>query len=300
MRSVAFIGAGRVGTALAVHLARRRYPIVAIASRSRDSADRFRARLAAEGQAPVIDTHAGAARRASVVFITTTDRAIAGVAADLAAAGSLREGQIVAHTSGALSSEDVLQPASACGAGILAFHPLQSFATADRGVDLLPGCTIFLDGDPAGLEAGRELSAALGTPCLVIPTETKPLYHAAACMASNYLVTLLSLSLDVLSRCGLPPSETLRALLPLVRGTVENVASVGIPAALTGPVERGDSGILEGHLRAIAREVPGLEKVYRVLGAETVRLAAAKGCLTGRELSSMLGLFGVDNEHGVS
>lgn len=291
MQKVVFIGAGRVGTALAVHLARRGYPVLAVASRSRGSVDRFCVRLAAEGAWPeAVAGPVEAARRGEAVFITTPDQAIGEVMANLAAAGSFRPGQVVIHTSGALSS-DILRPASDCGAATLSFHPLQSFATVERGIELLPGSTVVLDGDSAGLEFGRELVAVFGGQALTIPSATKPLYHAAACLASNYLVTVLGLSLGLLARCGLPASDALRALMPLVRGTVENVAAVGIPAALTGPVERGDIEVLRGHLAAIARSAPHVDTVYRLLGAETARLAATKGRLEGPELAAMLNLF---------
>lgn len=294
MRTLAFIGAGRVGTALAVHLARKGYQITAVASRSRASAESFRAYLEAEGAMPEIVAGPNeAARKASLVFITTADRAISRIAEDLAESGSIGAGHVLVHTSGALSSEEALRAASARGAGILAFHPLQSIATIERGIEVLPHCTVFLDGDAAGLEAGREMASALGTPCLTIPPDAKLLYHAAACMASNYLVTLLGISLDLLGHCGLPATEALPALMPLVRGSIENVAALGIPGALTGPIERGDQSVIANHVSAIRQKAPEVDAVYRVLGSETVRLAAAKGRLSPSELASMLGILGV-------
>ncbi|MCR4397953.1 MAG: DUF2520 domain-containing protein [Firmicutes bacterium] len=290
MRKIAIIGPGRVGTALAVHLARRGYPVAAVAGRSRASLDRFLAKLTVEGMEPEIASAAEAARRAEIVFITTPDKVIGDIAALLAEAAAVHEGQVVVQTSGALSSA-VLLPAAKCGASVLSFHPLQSFATVERGIELLPGCSVVLDGDPAGIEVGGELARVLGLHTMTIPTEVKPLYHAAACTASNYLVTLVGLSLDLLEECGLDRGEALRALLPLIRGTVENVAALGVPEALTGPIERGDTDILRGHLEAMGRRLPRLDEVYRVLGAETVRLAARKGRLSEEDIVNMLAVF---------
>ncbi|MBI2917974.1 MAG: DUF2520 domain-containing protein [Chloroflexi bacterium] len=282
---LAFIGAGTVGTALAVRLAEQGYLVVAAASRSPASA------LALANRVPGCRTYPSlqeAAAAADLVFITTPDAAIGTVAAQL----RWQNGQAVVHCSGS-DSLDVLDAARRQGADVGAFHPLQSFASVEQALRNLPRSTLALEASTPGLlETLRAMALALeGTP-VVLGAGDKVLYHAAAVIACNYLVTLSKLATDLWGEFGVSRDEALRALLPLIQGTVNNLERVGLPNCLTGPIARGDLGTIEKHLSALTIRAPDLLPAYRELGKQTVPIALAKGRLDqerARQLCALLG-----------
>ncbi len=270
------VGAGTVGSALARLLSQAGWEFLGAASRSVESA-RDACRFAGCGRAST--DAAELTRAADLIFITTPDDAISSVCRELAEAGGISSGAVVAHCSGACSSS-VLEDARGRGAAVGSIHPLQSFATAEQAVRLLPGSFCCIEGDPRAVAALREAAGTLGARVLAIPTEGKALYHAAAVVACNYLVALESAALKLAEAAGLDRGEALEALLPLIRGTVDNIENVGIPACLTGPIARGDVETVRTHLEAIAANAPDVLPLYKLLGLETVELALAKGTLT--------------------
>jgi predicted short-subunit dehydrogenase-like oxidoreductase (DUF2520 family) len=284
---IAIIGAGNVGTALAVLFQNAGHEITGIASRSEKSA-----LLAAERTGVPHDTDpARFTADAGVVFITTPDRAIASVCDQIVSAGGISSRTVVAHTSGAHSSA-ILASARAAGAGTMSFHPLQTFANADAGISNLPGSFITVEGSEEALPVARQLVADLDCRVLEIPTDGKPLYHAAACIVCNYFTTLLGFGLKVMEAAGVPGEDALPALFPLIEGTLRNIGRVGPTQALTGPIARGDSGTVATHLEAMAVTIPEAIPLYKHLGQATVRVAKNKGTLgepERRELLKMLG-----------
>jgi predicted short-subunit dehydrogenase-like oxidoreductase (DUF2520 family) len=170
-------------------------------------------------------------------------------------------------------------------------HPLQSFAAPALAENPFAGIVMTGEGDAAALDAARRVAAALEAEFVGIATATKTLYHAAAVVASNYLVALLGVAADMLATCGLPQSEALRVLLPLVRGTLHNIERVGVPQALTGPIERGDHDTVRRHCRDMVRLRPDLLDLYRQLGAYTLKLAAAKGGLDAASQAALQALL---------
>ena len=217
-------------------------------------------------------------RSAEVLFIATPDGAIREVCERIAKREGFREGQIVAHLSGALTS-DVLEAARAYGAKVMALHPMQTFADPQQGARNLIGSHFSLEGDPGAVAFGRELVEAFSGRVLMIPKKQKALVHAALCVASNYLVTVVDLAARMLERAGVEKGEALEAMLPLIRGTVRNLEDIGSPGALTGPISRGDAATIAGHLKAMEELAPEFLDLYRKLGEQTVRLAGEKGGL---------------------
>lgn len=288
MKRVAIIGAGSVGTAVGVLLARAGYEMAGVASRTPASA----ARLAGRIGAPGYERPDAAAREADLVLITTSDQAIGKVALEVAGAGGFRPGQAAIHFSGSLTSE-VLEPAVRAGAITLSIHPLQSCPSGEAGIKNLPRAVYSIEGDQQGYELAEELVRALGSSSFFfIDKEAKPLYHAAACVASNYLVTLLRLSQDLLARAGMPVEMVFPALLPLIQGTLDNVAAMGVPPALTGPIARGDVGTIQDHLAAMQAQAPELIPFYSFLGQQTIDLAQEKGTLSPQKAGQLWLLLG--------
>lgn len=222
----------------------------------------------------------------SVLVLAVPDGALAEVAWDLAAAGPAPAGCVALHLSGAVST-DVLAPLHGAGYSLGSMHPLQTVADPWLGGDRLVGAAFALAGEPAAILAARRLVNAIGGTPLVVPPALRPLYHAAAVMASNYLVTLIATASRILGEAGIPSDERLPALLPLVQGTVDNLRHLGVPTALTGPIARGDADTVRMHLARLSGDARSL---YCALGLETVRLARAAGLDEARaaELESLL------------
>lgn len=271
---MAIVGAGMVGRTVGLCLTRRGVRVVAVTCRTSSRADDA-ARFVGGGAVALTDA-AAAATRGEIVLLTTPDDAIAEVCAAIAARGGFRRGALVAHTSGALSSE-ALAPARACGAATASLHPLQTFANPAEAVGRLPGTRWFYEGEESALARVRALIEACAGVPIPLRTDGKALYHAGAVLACNYAVTLTARAVGLLTAAGVPAAEALPALVPLLAGTLGNLERVGLPRALTGPIARGDTATVERHLAALARAHPEDAALYRLLGAATVPLAAAKG-----------------------
>jgi predicted short-subunit dehydrogenase-like oxidoreductase (DUF2520 family) len=268
MLKLGFIGAGTVGTALSARLSGLGYPVVAVSSRSRTSAQK----LAQSVKGCRVFDSQGVADNAELVFITTPDDAIARVASQV----KWRPGQGVVHCSGA-DATDILQPARKSGAQVGVFHPLQTFASVKQAMENIPGSTFALEAEEPLLKTLKEMATALGGHWVELKAGDKVLYHAAAVIACNYLVTLLKLATDLWQTFDVPPQKATQALLPLLRGTIHNIETVGIPQCLTGPIARGDVGTIKKHLDALERATPHLVATYRELGLQTIPIAVAKG-----------------------
>lgn len=283
-----FIGAGKVGTALALALSRAGYPVAAVASRSLSSAQRLESLVVgcrAHGDLDAV------AKAADLVFVTVPDDAIEGVAA----AVHWRPGQMVVHCSGSLSAE-ALEPARRIGATVGGLHPLQTFADATRAADALAGAAFGLEAENEALAAVlKDIVSALGGTAILLRAEDKPLYHTAAVVACNYLVTLFSLAAGLWEAFGVPRQDAARALLPLVQGTLNNLETVGLPAGLTGPIARGDVGTVRKHVAALRAAAPDLLPVYQELGLRTIPIGLDKGTLNAsaaEQLGRLLGEIG--------
>jgi predicted short-subunit dehydrogenase-like oxidoreductase (DUF2520 family) len=208
------------------------------------------------------------------------DDAIGPLCREIAEEGGWRAGQGVVHCSGALPS-DVLRPARDAGTLTASFHPLQAFASLQAALEHMPGSTFALEGDPELVRQLDALVEALGGTAIHLTAEEKTLYHAAAVIASNYTVTLAALASDLLVREGIAPDRNtaLHYILPLLRGTVDNLDALGLPAALTGPLARGDAGTVRRHLEALDKIAPDVASLYRQLARLTLPLAQEKGRL---------------------
>ncbi len=278
MIKLGFIGAGTVGTALAIGLSRRGYPVAAVASRRQASAEK----LARSINGCQTASPQGVADEADMVFITTPDDTIPTIAAKI----KWHQGQSVVHCSGADSTE-TLKPARKSGAQVGVFHPLQTFAGVAQAIDNLPGSTFALEAEEPLLTTLKDMATSLDGQWLELKAGDKVLYHAAAVMTCNYMVTLVKLATDLWRTFNIPTSQATRALMPLLRGTLNNIDQVGIPQCLTGPIARGDSGTIKKHINALQKGAPAVLSTYRELGLQTIPIALARGRINQQQAAEL-------------
>ncbi len=283
---IGFIGVGRVGSALAILMQRAGYNIVAVASRHAEHHATLAAMLDNPQLRRASPTEVFAA--ADLTFITTPDDVIAPLAGSIGRAG-LGLGKAVVHTSGALSSA-ALSGVREHGALVGSLHPLQAFASVELALIRLPGSSFAIEGDATLIPALTRIAVDVGGTPMLIRSQDKTLYHAAVVLAANYSVTLAALGAQLLAAIGIDSEAGLAALLPLLRGNIENMEQLGLPAALTGPIARGDSGTVARHLQALDATNTDIASLYRELGLLTLPLAQGKG-LDANKLNALHALF---------
>jgi predicted short-subunit dehydrogenase-like oxidoreductase (DUF2520 family) len=243
--SVGIVGAGRLGRALADAFAE--------------------AGVAVDGPAG-----RGGVASGEAIVLCVPDAEIAAAAASVAGRAPL-----VGHTSGATSLA-ALEPARSAGAAVFGLHPLQTFAGGE-GLAHFAGVGCALAGsDARALAAAGALAERLGMRPFELDDADRAAYHAAASIASNFLVTLEAAAEQVAGGAGLEPGEARSLLAPLVRATVENWAALGPERALTGPVARGDDATVERQRDAVAAAAPSLLALFDELVERTRALARAE------------------------
>jgi predicted short-subunit dehydrogenase-like oxidoreductase (DUF2520 family) len=276
---IGFIGAGTVATALACGLHNKGYAVVAVASLHLASAQKLSKFVPNCQPCPekqqVVDA-------ADIIFITTPDDVIAQVAGEV----KWQAGKSALHCSGADTSA-LLAKAAAEGASVGVIHPLQTFAGAEQAKDSLSGITFSIEAQEPLAATLKSMAKSLGGRAIVLKPEDRVLYHASAVMVSNYLVTLMKMSTDLWAGFGLSREEAVRALAPLIKGTVNNIETIGLPDCLSGPISRGDTGTLKKHLAALGDNHDGITSAYKELGLQTIPVALAKGHIDAARASEM-------------
>ena len=276
--TIAVVGAGRAGGALAIALTSAGRSVVAVASRDAGHA----AVLAAGVGARAAPTALAAISAADLTLFTVPDAAIAGVAASVAESGPDLRGRAVVHCSASLGI-GALAALRPTGASVGCLHPFQALAGAESA-PLLRGALMAIEADPA-LEAPlRRLAEDLGGQPIELRPGTRALYHAAAVLAGNAPLALLSAASELLVAAGLEQPAAEEALIGLMEGALANARRVGPRAALTGPVVRGDTGTVAAHLEAL-KERPDTASLYRALTQAILLLAGEEG---REEISDML------------
>ena len=181
---------------------------------------------------------------------------------------------------GSDGSSEAVAGARGCEPGSL--HPLKSFADPGKAAETFAGTACAVEGSPRAAEVLVELVGKIGGTPLHVSPGGKPLYHAGAVFASNYLVALLHAAERLFVQAGIPLDEGRPALARLAGGALDNVKAFGPEAALTGPVERGDDLTVQRHLKALLQSRPDLAAPYAALARVTLELARSRGRL-GRD-----------------
>lgn len=252
---IQIVGRGRMATALEAALGASGVDLLPLAGRGADGTDVDGVKIDGTGaggtgaDSPAVD----------LVILAVPDAEIAN------AARGIRPGPLVGHCSGA-TGLDVLAPHEAFG-----LHPLLTVLGPETS---FAGSFAAVDGTTErALEAARDLAARLGAEPFRVADVDRAAYHAAASIASNFVVTLEGFAERLAATAGVPR----RALVPLVQAAVENWASVGAPDALTGPIARGDDATVARQRAAVAERLPDRADLFDALAAATRDLAATRG-----------------------
>lgn len=283
-KSLAVVGAGRVGRALGRRLRETGWRINVVAAPSEASAKRAVRFIGGGRPAAGIPSSTAAA---AAILIAVPDDVIGDVALELARnAGSELRGKVALHTSGALDTS-VLDPLREYGAAVGSMHPLQSF----NGVSVPPlmGKVFAIEGDELAVRMARRIARSLGGVPVGISAAKKPLYHAAGAFAAGLCLAMEEAGVRMLMAAGLKRREAQRALLSLTRQVLEHYEKLGPQKAWTGPLARGDFGVVAAHEKALWEAQPEFLDAYRAVSRLAARVLAHNPELMLRELDAISG-----------
>lgn len=281
--NIGFIGAGRVAQTLAPAFDRAGLKVAAFHNRGSDAGGLLGARIPSarpmSAAQQVVDS-------CDLVFLTVSDDAIMPVCREL----HWQRHHRVVHCSGATELA-ALDHAKSAGAATGGFHPMQMFANPDVALEGLRGCTV-------GIEAGSDLRGELealatriGCEPLALPPGVRPLYHASAYYVGPFLIALLKEGVELWKSFGASEADALRAMMPLLRGTVAAVLDGGLANGMGGCVARGDVGTILKHLDALDARFPASGALYRELALRNVPLGIERGTLSSQRAAEIENLL---------
>lgn len=280
---IGFIGAGRLGTALAWSFAQRGLRVTAVASMIAADAERLAVSITgckvSEGQHVVDDC--------DLVFVTTPDGAIAETTAQY----RWRPGMAAVHCSG-VTDVAALDAAARAGAMTGGFHPMQTFGDPAAAVRSLPGCTVTIEA-PEPLNAAL-VAIAQRLECRInrLPPGMRGRYHAAAGYTSQFINALFAEAAKIWQSWGATEEDAVRALLPLAKGTLASIESAGLAQGMPGPVSRGDVGSIEKHVAALTPLGPEVMEFYRVVCDRTIPLGQQRGAIDAAAAARLREILG--------
>ncbi|HEX7105742.1 MAG TPA: DUF2520 domain-containing protein [Acidothermaceae bacterium] len=277
---VGVIGAGRVGAVLGSALKTAGHNLVAVSAVSTAS------RRRADALLPGVEIRSAdrIGLDVDLVLLAVPDDALPKLVEGLVAAGGIRQGQFVVHTSGR-HGVDVLRPGTAIGALPLAIHPAMTFTGTSVDLDRLTGVSFGVTAPELLRPVAETLVLEMGGEPVWIAEENRPLYHAALAQGANHLVTLVASSMDLLRRAGADDPQ--RMLGPLLSAALDNALRYG-DAGLTGPVVRGDAGTVRDHVVALRSASPATTAAYVAMARLTADRALAAGFLAPDDAIELL------------
>jgi predicted short-subunit dehydrogenase-like oxidoreductase (DUF2520 family) len=279
--TLAIVGAGRVGRALGRRLRELGWKIGAVVTRNETSARRA-VRFIGAGTA--LSAMSRRILQSTCILIATPDASVASVAEELSRIGGEElKGHVILHTSGALDST-ILHAARGHGAATGSMHPLQTFSGVT--VPPLEGKVFTIEGDAQAVRKARKIARALGANPSPIDASKKPLYHAAGALAAGHALVVVEGAIQLMMSLGMKRSEALRAVLPMTKQVLQNYERLGMKAAWTGPLARGDYEVVAKHLAALQNYSPEYCKAYDALNRLAERILPREGEDAGRRAES--------------
>lgn len=275
---IGIIGSGRVGAVFGAALRRVGHPVTGVTART--DLSRVRAEALLPGVA--IRSLPDVVTECDLLLVTVTDDALTSVITQVTPL--VHPGQFIAHTAGRYGV-GVLEPVQRAGAIPLALHPAMTFTGTSLDLARLEDCPFAVTAPPDALPVAEALVIEMGGDPIVVPEESRLLYHAALAHGANHLVTLIAQTRELLTLAGV--DDPARLVAPLLRAALDNAVRDG-DAALTGPVARGDVGTVTDHLDDLAEVAPDIAATYRALARSTAHRAHEAGTLTGEQREQLL------------
>ena len=265
MMKIGFIGAGKVGPAIASTLKEKGFAIVAISDAQELSLHSARRYLGEE--VFYTQDNMDVVSMADIIAVTTQDRVIQDVAKEIYTRAERLDGKLFFHTSGADPSS-VLIPLNEKGALLGSLHPLQTFPDIDSAIAVLPNTCIFVEGDERAIPTLKELGENIGAKVYTIAGEHKVIYHLSAVFVCNLLSGLIYAGKGLMDKIHID----FEPFIPIIEATIKNIEKKGPLAALTGPVVRGDVKTVKAHLASI-EDMELHTTVYKALSRVAVQMA---------------------------
>jgi predicted short-subunit dehydrogenase-like oxidoreductase (DUF2520 family) len=212
---------------------------------------------------------------ADLLVLAVRDAKLGETVQRLVQPGRVTRKAVVVHCAGALGTAP-LEPLRAVCRGVAQMHPMISFASTKFTPGLLRG-QVGIDGDPAAVRVATLVARRLGMTPRRLTNVDRVAYHAAAGLVANGAAALAAAGTELFAQGGVPPAVAAKMLGPLLRSVADNVERLGLPAALTGPVRRGDLAGVERHLHVIVERTPRSTALYRALVAAQIPLARQIG-----------------------
>lgn len=207
----------------------------------------------------------------TIVFITTKDDIISNIIGEILNMDGINNKQVFIHTSGSISSH-IFSPLADIGCGCYSLHPLMTFSDHNVPLDIIENTSFTLEGNKKNYDLIESFLKKAHINYYEINPDDKILYHAAACIMCNYLVTLLDSGYMILKEIGFDENFSKEIFKPLIQTTLDNIYEKGCAKSLTGPISRGDEKTIQSHINAISMHTPQYFDLYKILGISTIQM----------------------------
>lgn len=286
---IGFIGAGKVGIAIAYVLQRKGFEVSGVSDvMGREALSRARKYLG--DRVHYWENNSQVVQSADVIAITTQDGAIRKVAQDISENVERLDSKIIFHTSGAHPSS-MLKPLDTKGAIIGSLHPLQTFPDIDSAIRVLPATYIFIEGAEEAMKTLEHLGKSIGQAVVPIEGKNKVYYHLCAVFICNLLCSLLYAGEEIMKKINI----NLEPFFPIINATLQNIQSNGPLMSLTGPIVRGDVETVEGHITAL-KNMELHADIYKALSLVAINMIKERKIHSQETLDALERILGASHE----
>lgn len=283
------IGTGKTGSAFSIELEQAGYNIAFISDKNNDNLKSISKRLNTVSESDKIEKDFISASQ--VILICVQDRFIKDTANEISSMNLDLNDKYFMHVSGS-ETTDVFMGKCYNHENLVSMHPIQTFdKLSENNHGLLKHIFFGIEGGKNGKELSKEIAEKLESKIIEIPKDKKNLYHSACVISSNFLITLLNISSELIGSIGIEKSRTFEIFRPIIEKTLKNISENGLINSLTGPFERNDIETISNHLNSINAELPSLIPFYTLLGMETVKVAFKKESLNMKNVINLLDLM---------
>jgi predicted short-subunit dehydrogenase-like oxidoreductase (DUF2520 family) len=255
---IGIIGAGKVGIAIAHTLKKKGFEVVIVSDITGEKALNM-ARQYLGDSVRYTDSNMEVIGASDIIAITTQDGVIKDIVKEIHEKTERLDEKLFFHTSGAHPSS-ILKPLDEKGAILGSLHPLQTFPDIDSAIRVLSSTYIFIEGDERALRSLEVLGKSIGHAVIPIDGKNKVYYHLSAVFICNLLCALLYSGEDIMKKIGI----TLEPFFPIIIATLQNIELKGPLMSLSGPIVRGDSETVEGHIDAL-KNMKLHKQIYKAL-----------------------------------